>query len=1600
MTRPSRKMNGKVEILIAEDSPTQAAQLAHLLEEHGYAVTTASNGREALALLERFTPTLIITDVLMPELDGYGLCKAVKATEKWKHILVMLVTTLSDALDVVRGLECGADNFIRKPYDEKYLLSRVDYLLMNLELRKNQKMQIGVEISLGGQRHFVSSERQQILDLLISTYEQAVQINEELKLREKELAHSNQVLAGLYRIAEGLNHAGSEREVVERAVERALELPGIQAGWISLREGESGFRLAAARNLPPALEVTGAMEGDCACRRRLLSGELDSVTNILECERLQKAAGDKGGLLYHASVPLWLGDRTLGVMNLLGPEKGLFNEDELKVLYSVGNQLAVALERARLREHLEKLVEERTARIIRLNRIYAVLSGINTIIVRVRERQQLFEEACRIAVEQGKFTFAWIGMLDAGTKEVVPVAKAGRDDGYLSQINLTALEDAPGSCELTTHALTRGAPVVCNDIASDDRMKTWRVEALDRGYRSVALFPLFLESQPIGVFALYAPEPGVFDEEEMALLVEMAGDISFALDNLRKEELLEQRTAALTAEIAERVQIEQHQARLVRIIDATPDFMAISDANQNVVYCNQAGLRMLGYAPGHDLSTMNIAETHPEWAAKLVLETGIPHAIEHGSWAGETAFLRTDGREVPTSQVILAHRGADGSVEYLSTIARDMTARNDAENELRLQARRQSAVAELGRIAMTSADSQFVFDAACPLVAETLDAPFATIFEALPGGDEVVARAATGWSFEIAGMRFPAQQGSQAGYTLMCGSPVVVADYPTETRFRPPRLLFEQGIVSGVSTVIPGREGPFGVIASLTTKPRSFSDNDVLFICAIANILGEVVERRLMEQALRRSEERYRQIVEGAQEGICTADANNRIIFANSRAGDMLGYTAEETIGRSLFDFIDPAATADVESRIARRRSGLSDDYDLLFRRRDGTPVWTRITASPLTDASGNYAGSLAMITDTSERHEAEERLRASEEKFRALVENSLDGILLLDRDGRILYASPAVTRILGYEVDDVVGLDSFTLVHSDDVAYAHERFAAALTVGAEPMSAEFRIRHKDGTWRYLECLRGNRLDDPSVRAIVLNYRDVTESRQSRDALDQLRRRYEMILSCAAEGILGLDVEGRIVFANTAAETMFGWSAEEFANIDTHRQIHHTKPDGTPYPSAECPMNLMMRDGETRSVTNEFFWRRNGERFAVEYTCAPIYDGTTIIGGVVTVKDVSEQNLLRRQLDQAQRIDSLGRVAATIAHEFNNVLMGIQPFAEVIRRRAGDDERISKAAEQISNSVRRGKRVTEEILRFARPGEPALEVMDMAKWVAAIEPELRSVAGSSVQLNLVRSPASIFARCDSAQMQQVVTNLVINARDAMPGGGTITLTLATSTRDDNLFIGQSEHERFVQLTVRDVGSGIAPEMLEQIFEPLFTTKRSGTGLGLAVARQVVTLHGGFIFAENAPGGGTAFHIFLPRVDEALSTAAAVAAQKTNGRIRRLLLVEDEVSVAAGLSSLLELEEIAVRVVGLGREVVPAIEEFAPDAVILDLTLPDIDGREVFAQIAARWPDLPVVFSTGHGSEAELAHELARDHVGFLRKPYDVDALMAAIERVL
>lgn len=540
-----------VEVLIVEDSPTQAEQLQFLLEEHNYKVTVTHNGKEALAALAKRQPTLIITDIVMPEMDGFTLCRAIKSDPALKSIPVVMVTSLSSIQDIAKSLECGADNFIRKPYDPAMLLARINYIRINLELRQTRKVSVGMEVILGGVKHFISSGREQIIDLLISTYEEAVKMNEELQERQKDIARSNQNLEGLYGVANELNRVSTETGVCEAALASVMELPhNFVAGWILLCDEAGKLREGASFNLPRAAMDAILATGDCNCRQRLFATGMHVETDLVECAALKASEPHTAHSRFHASTPLIINDRRLGVMNFLRDTDEDPSEGVNRILETVANQVAVALERARLYQGLEELVKQRTAalekevvqrrhaeeRLASLNRIYAVLSGINGTIVRIRNRDELCAEACRIAVDIGKFRLAWIGLVSPDTRKLESVACSGVDGaGECADI---ATRTIGGIGTTTIERVIRDKqPFVCNRIDGSSQA-TSKQGASAPQYRSMVALPLIVERRGVGALCLYSSESDFFDEDEMKLLLELAGDVSFALDYIEKEERL------------------------------------------------------------------------------------------------------------------------------------------------------------------------------------------------------------------------------------------------------------------------------------------------------------------------------------------------------------------------------------------------------------------------------------------------------------------------------------------------------------------------------------------------------------------------------------------------------------------------------------------------------------------------------------------------------------------------------------------------------------------------------------------------------------------------------------------------------------------------------------------------------------------------------------------------------------------------------------------------------------------------------------------------------------------------------------------------------
>jgi two-component system, cell cycle sensor histidine kinase and response regulator CckA len=470
-----------------------------------------------------------------------------------------------------------------------------------------------------------------------------------------------------------------------------------------------------------------------------------------------------------------------------------------------------------------------------------------------------------------------------------------------------------------------------------------------------------------------------------------------------------------------------------------------------------------------------------------------------------------------------------------------------------------------------------------------------------------------------------------------------------------------------------------------------------------------------------------------------------------------------------------------------------------------------------------------------------------------------------------------------------------------------------------------------------------------------------------------------------------IGADGAITYVSPSVTRMFGYAVVEVVGTPLQSFIDSARlPEFVERArSSDASHTESFR---VRHASGDWIWAEVSARHGV----AP--DGSPAI--VLTCRDCSDRVLVQEQVEQGRRLNSLSRLAATVSHEFNNVLMGIQPFLHVLQRHGSSDGYVQNIAAQMETSVKRGKQITTEILRFTRPAVPVSEAIGVTQWFREIGSGLRDVlAGMTLRLEI---PPGMRVAGDRTQLTQVLQNLAMNAREAMtPGSGVLTIRCGNGTTSRFDFGIVKDAAQYIHISVSDNGKGIAPELLPQIFEPLYTTKRErGTGLGLAIVHQIVRNHNGMIFAESIPGVGTTIHLFLPRAAESTGPLAEpVHARAPVPRtLRRVLIVEDEPAVAEGLAGLLRIHDVDVEVTPRAAMAAAAVARFQPDALILDVALPDGDGIDLYRALAAAHPGLPVVFSTAHETPARLDDVLEQPNVAFLQKPYDESELMEELAK--
>jgi len=351
-----------------------------------------------------------------------------------------------------------------------------------------------------------------------------------------------------------------------------------------------------------------------------------------------------------------------------------------------------------------------------------------------------------------------------------------------------------------------------------------------------------------------------------------------------------------------------------------------------------------------------------------------------------------------------------------------------------------------------------------------------------------------------------------------------------------------------------------------------------------------------------------------------------------------------------------------------------------------------------------------------------------------------------------------------------------------------------------------------------------------------------------------------------------------------------------------------------------------------------------------------------------------------REHEREKRLASLGQLAASVAHEFNNVLMSILPFAELLKRRHRDDEKVVLATDHIFQAIRRGRQISQEIQRLARPvNSVSLIPIDIGRWVSDFAKEAKTTLGPTIAVQTeISDQADLTGRADLALLTQVATNIVVNAREAMPAGGDLTIRVVRAATGE------------IEIAFGDSGPGIPEHLVDHIFDPLFTTKPRGTGLGLSIAYQAMSQMGGSLRVTTREGEGATFTVVLPSASSPLLGSG----DEPKAEVKKILLVEDDESVAEGLRALLQDEGFDVRLIATGTETVDAVRQFVPDLVLLDVNLPDISGLDVYEQLRDRWPSMRVILSTGH-ADARALGKLSGSVVTIM-KPYDMSELLRTI----
>lgn len=626
-------------------------------------------------------------------------------------------------------------------------------------------------------------------------------------------------------------------------------------------------------------------------------------------------------------------------------------------------------------------------------------------------------------------------------------------------------------------------------------------------------------------------------------------------------------------------------------------------------------------------------------------------------------------------------------------------------------------------------------------------------------------------------------------------------------------------------------------------------------------------------------------------------------------------------------------------------------------------------------------------------RRQAEESMHVSEYKYRHLFESMSDAAFLIEKKtGKIIDTNAQAEALLGKPRARIVGMSQQQLWEPADAGHKIETSS----------SCEAAVRREDA------CIVPVHVSASSIElygreCLLALVRDETERQRVEQDRQHLTRERLLILDSVMEGIYGIDLNGCCTFINPVAAKMLGYRPEEVMGRDMHQLIHSLHPDASPYPVEECSIHRALRKGEVCHIDSECFQRKDGTLFPVEYSASPIRENNEVIGAVVAFSDLTEKKSLEARFLRAQRLESIGQLAGGIAHDLNNILAPIMMCTPLLRAEIKSESGLS-TLNTIEFCARRGADIVKQVLTFAKGIGDKKTLLQPRYLLGEVAKFIRETFPKSIILAIDPSPEVWLIPGDATQLHQVFLNLAVNARDAMPDGGTLRMKAENfqATDEEVREIPEIKPGTYVLFRIADTGMGISPEIASRIFDPFFTTKSAekGTGLGLSTVMSIVKNHGGIVRFKSEKGQGTEFQVYLPAEAGKASVLEPVHERPIpQGKGQRVLIVDDEEAVRSITKHILEAHGYRTLTASDGTSAVGlyAAKKEKIDLVLIDLNMPFMGGNETIQALRKLNPLVKVVITTGSEMVMENMEGTA---MAFLEKPFDAPALLEALQEAL